>query len=95
MSNIIAVHFVGSLLPPVELDKSCKLSHVRKYVVTIWFTWLKMNHIRYKKTTMNMDVLNTLPKNDVPEPIMRSIFQLTNIELANAEHCMNITNLHQ
>ncbi len=41
---------------------------------------------------MNMDVLNMLPKNDILEPIM---FQLTNIELANAEHCMNIIYLHQ
>jgi hypothetical protein len=28
--------------------------------------WLKMNHIGYKNTIMNMDVLNTLPKNDIP-----------------------------
>jgi hypothetical protein len=83
------------LHPPIELDKSCKLLHVREYVVTVWFTWLKMNHTGYKNTTMNMDVLNTLPKNDIPEPIMRSMFQSTNIELANAKHCMNITYLHQ
>jgi hypothetical protein len=44
---------------------------------------------------MNMDVLNMLPKNDILEPIMRSMFQLTNLELANAEHCMNIIYLHE
>jgi len=49
----------------------------------------------YKNTTMNMDVLNMLLENDILKSIMRSMFQLTNIELANVEHCTNITNLHQ
>ncbi len=44
---------------------------------------------------MNMDVLNMLPENDIPQPIMRSMFQLTNVELANVEHCTNIIDLHQ
>ncbi len=44
---------------------------------------------------MNMDVLNTLPENDIPEPIMRLVFQLTNVKLANVKHCMNIIDLHQ
>jgi hypothetical protein len=72
--DTIATHFVGSSHPPVELVKSCKLLYVCKYVVTISLTWLKMNHIGYKNTTMNMDVLNTLPKNDIRKPIMRSMF---------------------
>ncbi len=42
-----------------------------------------------------MNVLNTLPKNDIPKPIMRLIFTSTNIKLANVKHCINITNLHQ
>ncbi len=46
---------------------------------------VKFNHIGYKNTTMN--VLNTLPKNDISKPIMRSMFQSTNIKLANVEHC--------
>jgi hypothetical protein len=41
---------------------------------------------------MNMDVG---PENEIPEPVMRSMFQLTNIELANAKHCTNITNPRQ
>jgi hypothetical protein len=45
LSNTIVVHFVGSSHPLVELVKSCKLLYVHKYVVTIWLTWLKMNHI--------------------------------------------------
>jgi hypothetical protein len=49
----------------------------------------------YQNTTMNMDVLNTLPKNDILESIMKSMFQLTNIELANVKHCTNIIDLHQ
>jgi hypothetical protein len=49
----------------------------------------------YTNITMNMDVLNTLPENDILESIMRSTFQLTIIELANVEHHTNITNLHQ
>jgi hypothetical protein len=49
----------------------------------------------YTNITMNMDVLNTLPENDILESIMKSMFQLTIIELANVEHCTNITDLHQ
>jgi hypothetical protein len=64
--DIIAIHFVGSSHPHVKLVKSCKLLYVRKFVITIWFTWFKMNHIGYKNTTINMDVLNMLPKNDIP-----------------------------
>jgi hypothetical protein len=45
LSDIIIVHFVGSSHPLVELVKSCKLLYIRKYVVTIWLTWLKMHHI--------------------------------------------------
>jgi hypothetical protein len=44
---------------------------------------------------MNTYVLNTVLKNDIPKPIMISMFQLTNIEVANVEHCTNITNLHE
>ncbi len=36
-----------------------------------------------------------LPKNDIPELIMRSMFQSTNVELANAKHSMNIIDLHE
>jgi hypothetical protein len=72
--DTIAIHFVGSSHPHVELGKSCKLLYVGKFVVTKWLTWLKMNHIGYKNTTMNMDVINMLPKNDIPKPIMRSMF---------------------
>ncbi len=36
-----------------------------------------------------------MPKNDILEPIMRSIFQSTNIKLANVEHCTNIIDLHE
>ncbi len=45
LSDPLAIHFVGSSHPPIDLIKSCKLLYVRKYVVTISFTWLKMNHI--------------------------------------------------
>jgi hypothetical protein len=33
---------------------------------------------------MNTHVLNTMLENDIPKPIMISMLQLTNIELANA-----------
>jgi hypothetical protein len=49
LSDTIAIHFVGSSHPLVELVKSCKLSYVCKYVVIISLTWLKMNQIGYKK----------------------------------------------
>jgi hypothetical protein len=71
--DIIVVHFVGSSHPLIELVKSCKFLYVPKFVITIWFTWLKMNHIGYKNIAMNMDVLNTLHENDVLELIMISM----------------------
>jgi hypothetical protein len=74
LSNTIAIHFVGSSHPPVELVKSFKLLHVHKSIVIVWLTWLKMNHIGYKNITMNMDFLNMLPENDILKPIMRSMF---------------------
>jgi len=43
---------------------------------------------------MNMDVLNILPKNDIPKQIMKSMFKSTNFELANVKHCTNIIDLH-
>jgi hypothetical protein len=52
------VHFVGSTHPPIEVVKSCKFLYVRKYVVTLWLTWLKFNHIEYRCTTINMHRLN-------------------------------------
>jgi hypothetical protein len=59
--------------------------YVLKYVITIWFTWLKMNHIGYKNTIMNMDVLNTLHENGVLEPIMISMWnrQILNLQVPN------------
>jgi len=43
--DIIAVHIVESSHPLIELVQSCKLLYVHKFVVTIWLTLLKMNHI--------------------------------------------------
>jgi N6-adenosine-specific RNA methylase IME4 len=79
LSDIISICFVGNSHPHVKLVKSCKLLYVHKFDITIWLTWLKMNHIGYKNTTMNMYVLNTLPENDILELIMRSMFQLKNV----------------
>jgi hypothetical protein len=44
---------------------------------------------------MNTHVLNTILENGILQPIMRSMFQSTSIELVNAKHCTNITDLHQ
>jgi hypothetical protein len=44
---------------------------------------------------MNAHVLNAALENDIPKPIMISMFQLTNVELANVEHCTNIMDLHE
>ncbi len=68
------VHFVGSSHPPIWLIKNCKLSYVHKSIVTIWPTWLKSNHIGYKNIIMNTHVLNTVLENDIPKPIMISMF---------------------
>jgi len=75
--------------------KSCKFLYVCKYVVTLWLLWLKINHIEYRCTTINMHKLNMLPDDNIPNPMMRSIFKSTNIKLANDEHSTNITNLHK
>jgi len=50
---------------------------------------VQIDHIGYINTTMNMDVG---PENEISKPIMKSMFQLTNIELANAKDCTNIMN---
>ncbi len=71
--NIIAIHFVGSSHPPIELVKNYRLLYVRKYIITIWLTWLKSNHIGYKDTIMNIHVLNTVFENEIPKPIMISM----------------------
>ncbi len=91
--NITIIHFVGSSHPPIKLIKNCKLLYVDKSTITIWLIWLKSNHLGYKNIAMNSHVLNKMPKNDILDQIMRSMFQLTNIELANVEHCANIRDL--
>lgn len=95
LSNFVAVHFIGITHPPIEVDKSCKFLYVHKYVVTLWITWLKFNHIGYWCTTSNTHALNVLLDNNILDPILREIFKSTNIELTNAKHCTNITNLHK
>ncbi len=38
--------------------------------------------------------LNTLPNNNIPDLILKSIFKSRNIELANAQHHTNINYFH-
>lgn len=71
--NTIAINFVGSSHPPIELVKNYRLLYVRKYIITIWLTWLKFSHIGYKDTIMNIHVLNTVFENEIPKPIMISM----------------------
>jgi hypothetical protein len=52
--NTIAVHFVGSSHPLIDLIKSCKLLYVCKFAITIWLTWIKSIHIGYKNIIMNI-----------------------------------------
>ncbi len=44
---------------------------------------------------MDTHILNILSDDDILEPIMRSMFQSTNIQVTNSKHHTNITNLHQ
>jgi hypothetical protein len=44
---------------------------------------------------MNTHVLNMLHDNDILKLMNKSMFQSTNIELANVEHCTIVTFLHQ
>ncbi len=65
---------------------------MHEHIIT---TWLNSNHVGYKFTTININDLNMLLDNDIPDPILRSIFKSTNIELANAKYRTNITDLHK
>jgi hypothetical protein len=84
--GFITIHFIVNTHHPIEIINSCKFLYVRKFVITIWLTWLKFNHIEYMCTIINRHGLKLFPNNNVPDPIMRSIFKSTNVELANAEH---------
>jgi hypothetical protein len=64
------------------------LLYLHKYVIIICLTWLK-------NTIMNTHVLNMLHDNDILKLVNKSMFQSTNIELANVEHCTIMTFLHQ
>jgi hypothetical protein len=44
---------------------------------------------------MNTHIIISLPHNNIPKPIIRSIFQLSNIYLVDVEHCTNITYLYE
>jgi hypothetical protein len=77
--DFILVHFVGNTHLPMEIIKNCKFLYVKKCIITIWLTWLKSNHTKYKCTTINRHGLNSLSNNNIPDPIMRSILELKNI----------------
>jgi hypothetical protein len=64
LNETIIVHFVESSHPPIELVKSCKLLYVCKLAITIWLNWLKANHVVYKNTTIDTNILNTLHDDD-------------------------------
>lgn len=86
LSESIAIHFVGATHPPIDIIKACDLLYVRRAVVSTWITWLQIHHVGYKDITIDTQAINTLPHNDIPSSILRSIFESTNIGLANAEH---------
>ena len=50
-----------------------------------WLKWLKANHAGYKNITIDKEMVNNLPSNGIPESLLRSVFESTNIDLANAE----------
>jgi hypothetical protein len=79
LSDFVFVHFVNNTHPSIEVVKSCKFLYVRKYVVTLWLTWMKSNHIEYRCTTINMHKLNMLPNDNIPNLMMRSMSKSTNI----------------
>jgi hypothetical protein len=56
---------------------------------------LKSNHVGYKDIIMNTHIIESLPHNNILEPIIRSIFQSSNIYLVDAEHRTNIAYLHE
>jgi hypothetical protein len=94
LNDTIAMHFVESSHPPIELVNSCKLLYVCKIAIIIWLNRLKPKHVRYRNEIVDKNVLNTLPNDDILELIIRLMFKSTNIELTNAKHHTNITNLH-
>jgi hypothetical protein len=44
---------------------------------------------------MNTHIIESMPHNNIPEPIIRSIFHSSNIYLVDVKHRINITNLHE
>jgi hypothetical protein len=92
--DIVAVHFVGDKHPSPNIIKSYKLLYVRRFAVQMWLSWLQTNHMGYKDISIELDRLNVLPENNIPESILRAIFKSTDIDKADAEHRTNISNLH-
>jgi hypothetical protein len=68
--------FCWHTYPSIEVIKSCKFLYVHKFVITLWLTWLKYNHIGYKCKKINTHGLDVLLLNDnILDLIMRSIFK--------------------
>jgi hypothetical protein len=73
----------------------CKFLYVQKFAISTLLKWLKSNHVGYKDTIMNTHIMESLLHDNIPKPIIRSIFQSSNIYLADVEHHTNITYLHE
>ncbi|HYP43548.1 MAG TPA: DUF6570 domain-containing protein, partial [Candidatus Nitrosocosmicus sp.] len=96
LCDLVAVHFIGDKHRPVNIITSCKLLYVRRTVVHTWhtwLTWLQENHVGYKDMCIDVTNIGTLPENNIPSSILRSIFKSTNVDIADAEHRTNITDL--
>ncbi|CAF1614641.1 unnamed protein product [Rotaria sp. Silwood1] len=67
LCDTIKVVFIGSRMP--TRDQVRKILTVRKKKVRNALEWLKQNNILYGNIVINVENLNNLPDNDIPEPL--------------------------
>jgi hypothetical protein len=67
LCDTIKIIFIGSHMPP--RSQSRKILTVRKQKVLRALQWLIQNNILYRNITINMENVNDLPDNDIPEPL--------------------------
>jgi hypothetical protein len=77
LCDTIKVIFIGSH-PPTR-GQARKILTVRKRKVLHALQWLKQNNILYRNITINVENLNDLPDNDIPESLWATREEHTNV----------------
>ncbi len=77
LCDTIKVIFIGSRMP--TRDQARKILTVRRQKVFNALQWLRQNNILYKNISINVENLNDLPNNDIPEPLWATREEHSNI----------------